>query len=235
MKKAFPAILIRTLFIAIATFLSTPAAIAQAPVGNFDSGSSPTGGAAAVARFETECDRMSGMMMAAYRAASNSCRDIVSVAGEKLEEIGKDPEKRMQGNGIAAACAKGTITYLGMYGLLVVEAAGRCAGQVLPGGGIVGMVDSMLTDADSSVQQSGDAAKHWTHVAFIRCLMQLNGDSNSFHADFKKQLIESGSQPIVFVELQKMRRDIHDLLAKRYSAGVSAGIMKYGPTSVPEN
>jgi len=179
---------------------------------------------AAIARFEAECDKLCSGILSTYRAAG-SPRDIVSSCREKLDAA----DKRMDGTGIPAGCAKATIGYLGGYGLLVVEAAGRSGGQEAPGGGLVAMYGSGSADADKSVLESGDAAKYWTHVACIRSLIQLNAESNAFHADFKRQFIELGSQPAVFVELQRMRRDIGDLLLQRYSACVKAGIRKYGP------
>ena len=188
-----------------------------------------------MARFEAECDKICSEMLAAYRAASNSPRDIVTSCGEKLEEMGANPDKRMDGKGISAGCAKATITYFGMYSLLLMEAGARCVGQEVPDGGIVAMFDSMLADADKSLGESGDAAKYWTHVALIRSLLQLNSESNAFHADFKRQLMEGGAQPVVFVELQRMRRDIRDLLGQRYEASVEAGIKRYGPPSFPAN
>jgi hypothetical protein len=209
----------------------TPTSSAQRPV----AAQAVTDATSVMASFEAECDRVCAAMTAGYRAASNSPRDIVTSCGDKLEEMGANPDKRMDGKGISAGCARATITYFGMYSLLLMEAGVRCVGQEVPDGGLVAMFDSMLTDADKSLGESGDAAKYWTHVAFIRSLIQLNAESNAFHEDFKRQLMEGGARPVVFVELQRMRRDIRDLLVQRYSASVEAGIKRYGPTSVPAN
>jgi hypothetical protein len=188
---------------------------------------------AAIARFESECDETCSALLSAS-LSGGSPLELVGALGEKLEKVGSG-ENRMDGTGIPPACAKAMISYIGVYGLLVAEAAGRSAGQEVPGGGIVAMLGSGSADADKSILESGNAAKYWTHVALIRSLILLNAESNAFHSDFKRQLMASGSQPAVFVVLQRMRRDIHNLLLPRYSACIEAGISKYGPPQFSNN
>lgn len=188
---------------------------------------------AAIARFESECDETCSALLTAS-LSGGSPRELVGVLGEKLEKVGSG-ENRMDGTGIPPACAKAMISYIGLYGLLVAEAAVRSAGQEVPGGGIVAMLGSGSADADKGILESGNAEKYWTHVAFIRSLILLNAESNSFHADFKRQLMAGGSQPAVFVELQRMRRDIHNLLLPRYTAYIKEGVRKYGTPTFSNN
>ena len=190
--------------------------------------SAPSDSEARVSRFEAECDAVSFEILAAYRAVSNSPRDIVASVGEKLEELGGNPERRMSGRGISAGCARAAMTYLGYCGFLLLEAGARCAGQELPDGGMVGMMDSMLKETDERLRDKNDAEEYWTQLALVRASITLYADANTFNADFERQLIGGGAQPIVINEMQRMRRDIHGLLKAQYSAGVKYALGKYG-------
>jgi len=190
--------------------------------------SAPSDSEARVSRFEAECDAVSFEILAAYSAVSNSPRDIVASVGEKLEELGGNPERRMSGRGISAGCARAAMTYLGYCGFLLLEAGARCAGQELPDGGMVGMMDSMLKETDERLRDKNDAEEYWTQLALVRASITLYADANTFNADFERQLIGGGAQPIVINEMQRMRRDIHGLLKAQYSAGVKYALGKYG-------
>jgi hypothetical protein len=179
-------------------------------------------------RFETECDEICSEMLAAYRAVSNSPRDIVVSAGEKLEELGRNPEKQMNGRGISAGCARATMTYLGMCSFISLEAAARCGGQELPDGGMVGMMDSMLSETDERLRGEGNAEEYWTHMALVRASIKLYANSNAFNSDFERQLIEGGAQPVVIHEMQRLRRDVLSLLKARYAAGIKYALGQYG-------
>ena len=190
--------------------------------------SAPSDSEARVSRFEAECDVVSFEILAAYRAVSNSPRDIVASVGEKLEELGGNPERRMSGRGISAGCARAAMMYLGMCSFISLEAAARCVGQELPDGGMVGMMDSMLKETDERLRDKNDAEEYWTQLALVRASITLYADANTFNADFERQLIGGGAQPIVINEMQRMRRDIHRLLVERYSTGIKYALGKHG-------
>ena len=155
---------------------------------------------------------------------------------DKLQERGKNPEDGLSATGVGDGCERAIELYFGMTGFVASEAAFRLMRQPSPfaeTGGFAGFVSSILDDGDKFQKEQANADMYWTHVAFVHALIQLHGEQNAYNSEYEKQLVEGGAQPAVIGEMRIVRREVLDILTKRYEAIVRNGLKVHGPPRMP--